>query len=195
MAWAGPTKRVDPPPPTVLRFGHAPRPAGRLGPPSRVQRAEEERQRCGARRRRNRSCTPGSGGATRGSARAERFNGARRRGPPHGTSSPGQRLHQQGGGQRPRMCSGWLRRARVRRRCLEGLANVSRSRGLQGRGRRHPLRPGQPGRERRLRRGSAPHCTDAHSLLSCQNGKWVASMCVPPGKCAPNAKNGAAGCK
>lgn len=55
--------------------------------------------------------------------------------------------------------------------------------------------PGNPVASDACVAGSAPRCTDTHSLLSCQNGKWVASMCVPPGKCVPNAKNGVAGCK
>ncbi len=55
--------------------------------------------------------------------------------------------------------------------------------------------PGNPVASDACVAGSAPRCTDMHSLLSCQNGRWVTSMCLPPGKCAPNAKNGAAGCK
>jgi|SRR5277367_927713 len=40
-----------------------------------------------------------------------------------------------------------------------------------------------------------PHCGNVHTVFACKNGAWETSLCVPPSKCVPNAKNGVAGCK
>ena len=40
-----------------------------------------------------------------------------------------------------------------------------------------------------------PRCSNVHTVFSCKNGAWESSLCVPPSKCSPNAKNGVAGCK
>jgi len=40
-----------------------------------------------------------------------------------------------------------------------------------------------------------PHCSNVHTVFTCKNGAWESSLCVPPSKCGPNAKNGVAGCK
>jgi hypothetical protein len=40
-----------------------------------------------------------------------------------------------------------------------------------------------------------PHCSNVHTVFICKNGSWESSLCVPPAKCVPNAKNGVAGCK
>jgi hypothetical protein len=42
---------------------------------------------------------------------------------------------------------------------------------------------------------AVPRCLDPRSVLQCENGRWVSSLCLPPAKCLPNAKNGQAGCK
>jgi len=42
---------------------------------------------------------------------------------------------------------------------------------------------------------AAPRCASVHTVYTCKGGTWESSMCVPPGKCVPNAKNGVAGCK
>jgi hypothetical protein len=42
---------------------------------------------------------------------------------------------------------------------------------------------------------AAPHCSNVHTVFICKNGAWETSLCVPPSKCVPNAKNGVAGCK
>jgi hypothetical protein len=42
---------------------------------------------------------------------------------------------------------------------------------------------------------AAPRCASVHTVFACKGGTWESSMCVPPGKCVPNAKNGVAGCK
>jgi hypothetical protein len=42
---------------------------------------------------------------------------------------------------------------------------------------------------------AAPRCSNVHTVFTCKNGAWESSLCVPPSKCAPNAKNGVAGCK
>ena len=42
---------------------------------------------------------------------------------------------------------------------------------------------------------AAPHCSNVHTVFICKNGAWESSLCVPPSKCVPNAKNGVAGCK
>jgi hypothetical protein len=55
--------------------------------------------------------------------------------------------------------------------------------------------PGSPVATDACVAGVAPRCVDAHSVLTCQNGKWVSSLCVPPSKCTPLAKNGLPGCK
>jgi len=38
-------------------------------------------------------------------------------------------------------------------------------------------------------------CTNRNTVLACQNGKWVSSLCVPPATCQPTANHGTAGCK
>jgi hypothetical protein len=55
--------------------------------------------------------------------------------------------------------------------------------------------PGNPVAGDACTAGAAARCVDAHSVLACTNGKWVSSLCVPPAKCDPKGKNGAAGCK
>jgi hypothetical protein len=40
-----------------------------------------------------------------------------------------------------------------------------------------------------------PRCSNVHTVFTCKNGAWESSLCVPPSKCSPNAKNGVAGCK
>ncbi len=42
---------------------------------------------------------------------------------------------------------------------------------------------------------AAPHCSNVHTVFTCKDGAWESSLCVPPSKCVPNAKNGVAGCK
>jgi hypothetical protein len=42
---------------------------------------------------------------------------------------------------------------------------------------------------------AVPRCLDTRSVLQCENGRWVSSLCLPPSKCQPNAKNGQPGCK
>ncbi len=42
---------------------------------------------------------------------------------------------------------------------------------------------------------AAPRCSNVHTVFACKNGAWESSLCVPPSKCVPNAKNGVAGCK
>jgi hypothetical protein len=42
---------------------------------------------------------------------------------------------------------------------------------------------------------AVPRCTDPRSVLQCENGRWTSSLCLPPSKCQPNAKNGQPGCK
>ena len=42
---------------------------------------------------------------------------------------------------------------------------------------------------------AAPRCSNVHTVFTCKSGAWETSLCVPPSKCAPNAKNGVAGCK
>jgi hypothetical protein len=42
---------------------------------------------------------------------------------------------------------------------------------------------------------AAPHCSNVHTVFLCKSGAWETSLCVPPSKCVPNAKNGVAGCK
>ncbi len=41
----------------------------------------------------------------------------------------------------------------------------------------------------------APRCSNVHTVFTCKSGAWESSLCVPPSKCVPNAKNGVAGCK
>jgi hypothetical protein len=42
---------------------------------------------------------------------------------------------------------------------------------------------------------AVPRCLDARSVLQCENGRWVSSLCLAPSKCQANAKNGQPGCK
>jgi hypothetical protein len=42
---------------------------------------------------------------------------------------------------------------------------------------------------------AVPRCANVHTVFTCKNGSWESSLCVPPSKCVPSAKNGVAGCK
>jgi hypothetical protein len=55
--------------------------------------------------------------------------------------------------------------------------------------------PGPPAAGDPCAESAAPRCASVHTVFACKGGTWESSMCVPPGKCVPNAKNGVAGCK
>ena len=55
--------------------------------------------------------------------------------------------------------------------------------------------PGVPAAGDACLESAAPRCASVHTVFVCKGGGWESSMCVPPGKCVPNAKNGVAGCK
>jgi hypothetical protein len=55
--------------------------------------------------------------------------------------------------------------------------------------------PGPPAAGDPCAEPAAPRCASVHQVFMCKAGLWESSMCVPPGKCVPNAKNGVAGCK
>jgi hypothetical protein len=69
--------------------------------------------------------------------------------------------------------------------------------GCKGEGAAVKCDPGAPRAGDACIVGSAvPRCeAGARSVLQCENGRWVSSLCLPPSKCQPNAKNGQPGCK
>jgi hypothetical protein len=55
--------------------------------------------------------------------------------------------------------------------------------------------PGTPRAGDACSASAVPRCSNVHTVFTCKSGVWESSLCVPPSKCAPNAKNGVAGCK
>jgi hypothetical protein len=55
--------------------------------------------------------------------------------------------------------------------------------------------PGTPRAGDACPAAAAPRCSNVHTVFTCKSGAWESSLCVPPSKCVPNAKNGVAGCK
>jgi hypothetical protein len=55
--------------------------------------------------------------------------------------------------------------------------------------------PGTPRAGDACPASAEPRCSNVHTVFTCKNGTWESSLCVPPSKCSPNAKNGVAGCK
>jgi hypothetical protein len=68
--------------------------------------------------------------------------------------------------------------------------------GCKGEGAALKCDPGVPrGGDACIAASAVPRCESARSVLQCENGRWVSSLCLPPSKCQPNAKNGQPGCK
>jgi hypothetical protein len=55
--------------------------------------------------------------------------------------------------------------------------------------------PGTPRAGDACLEATPPRCSNVHTVFACKNGAWESSLCVPPSKCAQNAKSGVAGCK
>jgi hypothetical protein len=55
--------------------------------------------------------------------------------------------------------------------------------------------PGTPRAGDACPAAATPRCGNVHTVFACKSGAWETSLCVPPSKCVPNAKNGVAGCK